>query len=105
MYPPPINRRSIGADVDLIDGSLTTSSITPATGIPSGLAPVHNIALRIPREVLERRHIRITKDVINWPIPVEGNAAVLAAFMRNLIEVGPSHLTPEAVPVLREHAL
>ena len=65
---------------------------------------VEQTALRIPRDALARR-IRITRDVVNSPVPLQGDAALLSAFVRGLVRIGPSTLSPTAAAVVREQMI
>jgi len=65
---------------------------------------VKQTALRIPRELLARR-IRITRDVVNRPVPLQRDAALLTAFMREIVRIGPSTLSPAAAAIVREQML
>jgi AraC-like DNA-binding protein len=68
------------------------------------MEPVDQIALRIPRDVLERR-IPITGTVTNQPIAAQGDAALLAGFIREIVHVGPSALSPAVAMLVREQML
>ena len=62
------------------------------------------IGLLIPRNSLERR-IRLTKEIVNRRIALHGDTALLAGFLRGIIRIGPSKLSPTAAALVREHAL
>ena len=62
------------------------------------------IGLLIPRNSLERR-IRLTKEIVNRRIALHGDTALLAGFLRGIIRIGPSKLSPAAAALVREHAL
>jgi hypothetical protein len=59
--------------------------------------------VRIPREALERR-IRLA-NVVNRPLPVRGDLALLAAFVREIVRIGPSSLSLAAAALVRERML
>jgi len=60
--------------------------------------------VRIPRDVLARR-IRITRDVVNRPVPLQGDATLLTAFVREIVRIGPSTLSPAAAAIVREQMI
>ena len=68
--------------------------------------------VRIPRGVLARR-IRITRDVVNRPVPLAtpgapdsvADAALLDAFVREIVRIGPSKLSPAAAAIVREQMI
>jgi len=62
-----------------------------------------NVLVRLPRDELARR-VSIA-DVVNRPIAAQGDAALLAAFVRDVIRVGPSTLSPAAAALAREQML
>jgi AraC family transcriptional regulator, positive regulator of tynA and feaB len=66
--------------------------------------PIEMISLRIPRNSLERR-IRLTKEIVNRPITVHGDAALLAGYLHEIIRIGPSQMSPATATIIREHAL
>jgi len=66
--------------------------------------PIEAIGVHIPREVLAQR-IRITRDVVNHPLPLEGDAALLTAFVREIVRIGPSTLSPAAAAIAREQMM
>jgi len=80
--------------------------------VARSLEPVERVFLRIPRDVLARR-IRITRGVVNRPLPLGtpdlpgsiADAELLEAFMRDLMRVGPSNLSPAVAVILREQLL
>jgi len=61
--------------------------------VARSLEPVDRTIVRIPRDVLERR-LRMTSDVTNRPIPLKGDAALLAGFVGETTCIGP--LSPTA---------
>lgn len=68
-------------------------------------APIEALGVRIPRAVLERR-IRVPENgVANQAIAVNGAAALVRSYMREIVRIGPSTLSPEARIQAREHVL
>jgi AraC family transcriptional regulator, positive regulator of tynA and feaB len=65
--------------------------------------PIDRTFVRIPREALERR-IRLA-NVVNRPLPVRGDLALLAAFLREIVRIGPSSLSLAAAALVREQML
>jgi len=72
------------------------------SGIASG--PVEQITMRIPRIALAQR-IRVDKEVVNRPLPIQGDTRLLAHFLRMIVKVGPSTLSPQVRLAVREHTL
>ena len=68
------------------------------------LEPADRMAVRIPRDTLGQR-IRLTKEIVNRPVPLQGDAALLTAFARQLVRIGPSTLSPVAVAIVREQMI
>jgi len=68
------------------------------------LEPAERMAVRVPRETLGQR-IRLTKEVVNRPVPLQGDAALLTAFMRALVRIDPSTLSPAMAAIVREQML
>ena len=68
--------------------------------------PIKAIGLRIPRDVLARR-IRIARGIVNRPVSrsASADAALLEAFVRDLVRVGPSNLSRAAGTLVREQLL
>jgi len=65
--------------------------------------PVERVMVRIPRDAIARR-ISIA-DVVNRPILAQGVAGLLTAFVRELVRVGPSSLSPTDAALVREQLL
>jgi AraC family transcriptional regulator, positive regulator of tynA and feaB len=91
--------RSIKVD----DGNLCLIDMRE-THLGRATQSIDMIGLPIPRDLLERR-IRITKQVTNRPIAVQGDAEVLASYIRAIIQSGPSTMSPMARTITRDHAL
>ena len=72
--------------------------------ITRAMQPLDMIGVSIPREVLERR-IRITKGIIDHPIVTQGDAALLAGLVREIIRIRPSTLSPAAATIVRQQLL
>jgi len=68
------------------------------------LEPIDRVAVRIPRDTLGQR-IRLTREIVNRPVPLQGDAVLLDAFVRELVRIGPSALGPTAVAVVREQMI
>jgi AraC-like DNA-binding protein len=66
--------------------------------------PVVCRSLRIPRIALEQR-LPLTRKTVNQPIPIQGDAALLANFLSAIVRIGPSSLSLAAKMIAREHAL
>jgi hypothetical protein len=79
-------------------------SMLTKPNVTHAMQSIDMIGLRIPRDLLERR-IRITKEVANRPITLQGDAALLAGFMRTVTQIRPSTLSPAATANCREHML
>ena len=74
------------------------------TFIGRSLEPVDLIGLRIPRCVLEERIS--TTGLTNQPIAaVQGDAALLMSFMREIVCIGPSTLSLSGAMMVREQVL
>jgi AraC-like DNA-binding protein len=68
------------------------------------LEPLVQIGLQIPRAALALR-IAIGEEAVNRPLPIQGDTAQLADFLRTLVKNGPSTLSPKIRLKEREHAL
>jgi len=68
------------------------------------LEPAERMAVRIPRDTLGQR-IRLTRKTVNRPVPLQGDAVLLNAFVRAIVHVGPSMLSPAAAWIAREQML
>jgi len=68
------------------------------------LEPIDRVAVRIPRDTLGQR-IRLTEEIVNRPVPLQGDAVLLNAFVRDLVRIGPSTLSPAAAAVVREQMI
>jgi len=88
--------RDASAGLYLLDSSTAVAS--------RALEPAACFGLRVSRKILAQR-IPITTKVTNRPIPVQGDAALLAGFLSEISRVGPSTLSSQASMVVREHAL
>ena len=86
-----------------IDGSDLILFDTREASVVQTLDPV-SIGLRIPRDALTQR-IRQDKRVVNHPIAEVGDAVLLAAFVRDLIRIGPSTLSPATATIVREQMI
>ena len=71
--------------------------------VTQAIQPVDFIGMSIPRDVLERR-IRI-KRIVDHPVATQGDAALLAGFVREFIRIGPSTLSPAAATIVRQQML
>jgi len=73
---------------------------------PSGLAhePVKQLSVRIPHTALTQR-IPVDKNIVNRPIPLHGDARLLARFIRAIVKTGPSTLSPQTRLAVREQTL
>jgi len=71
--------------------------------IARSFEPVERTLLRIPREVLERR-INLAASV-NRPLPLRGDLALLSAFVRELIRIGPTGLSGPAAAIISQQLL
>jgi AraC-like DNA-binding protein len=68
------------------------------------LGEANPIGVRIPRTALTQR-IPISETMTNRPLPLCGDAMVLANFIRSIIQTGPSTLSPAARILARERVL
>jgi AraC-like DNA-binding protein len=87
--------------VTLDDGSMLLVDMHEAYVGFHQYDPVESIGLHIPRNTLGS----ITKEIVNRRMAVHGDAALLAGFLREIIRIGPSKLSPTAAALVREHAL
>ena len=71
---------------------------------PRAMLPVDMIGVSIPRDVLERR-IRITNGIVDHPIATQGDAALLAGVVREIVRIRPSTLSPAAATIIRQQML
>jgi AraC family transcriptional regulator, positive regulator of tynA and feaB len=67
--------------------------------------PSEHVAVRIPRLVLARRLKGSLAKVVNRPVPLVGDAALLAEQVRAVVRTGPSTLSPAAAVAARMHFL
>jgi len=81
----------------LMDYRRTTRNYTRS------LEPIDRVFVRIPPAVLQRR-IPFEKGV-NRAIPLTGAAEMLDSYVRNLIRIGPSKLSPAEVAIARQTIL
>jgi AraC-like DNA-binding protein len=72
------------------------------SGIVSG--PAETLSMRIPRTALTQR-VPLGKKIVNRPIPIHGDTMLLARFLRMIVEIGPSTLSPQTRLTAREQAL
>lgn len=72
--------------------------------VSQALHPINLLGVGIPCEALARR-VRISKEIINQPIAAQGEAALLAGLVREIIRIGPSSLSPAAAALVREQML
>ena len=91
-------------DMELNSGSLCLLDFHHKHHVTRAVEPIEQTIVRIPRELLARR-IRITRDVVNRPVPLLGDAALLRAFVRDLVRIGPSTLSPAAAAIVREQTI
>ena len=68
------------------------------------LEPAERMAVRIPRDTLGQR-IRLTKEIVNRPVRLQGDAALLTGLVRQLVRIGPSTLSPAAAAIVREQMI
>ena len=61
------------------------------------------VQVRLPRDDLER--CLPLSGAVNRPIPLEGDAAFLAAYAQILVRTGPSNLSPVAAATVHDHLL
>ena len=66
--------------------------------------PIDTLCVGIPYDALARR-IRLPKGIVNRPIAAQGDAALLAGFVREIARIGPSALSPAAATLVREQML
>jgi AraC family transcriptional regulator, positive regulator of tynA and feaB len=67
--------------------------------------PSEHMAVRVPRDALARRLSSGVAKVVNRPVPLVGDAALLAAQVHALVRTGPSTLSPAAAVAARMHLL
>jgi len=67
------------------------------------LEPVKRTAVRIPRQALTES-MSFT-HLVNRPITLTGDARLLVAFVRGLVRIGPSTLSPQAASLARGQLL
>ena len=102
----PASRSAIECDNGWFEYNRNTFCLID-NGVPivtRSLEPINRLAVRIPRDTLGRR-IRVTKDIVNRPLPLQGDAVLLNAIVRDLVRIGPSTLSPAAVAIMREQML
>jgi AraC-like DNA-binding protein len=68
------------------------------------LEAVDQTIAHIPRRALRQR-IPIGNEVVNRPIPIQGDAALLAQYVRMIVKNGPSTLSPQSGLLVCEHLL
>jgi len=72
--------------------------------VAHSLEPNDRMIVRIPRKALGER-MSLTTEVVNRPYPLQGDAALLAAFVRGIVRTGPSTLSPEVASLVRNALL
>jgi AraC-like DNA-binding protein len=68
------------------------------------LEALEQVGVHIPRRALRQR-IPIGKEVVNRPIPIQGDAALLAHYVRMIIKSGPSTLSLQTGLLVCEQVL
>jgi len=89
-------------DMELNSGNLTLLDFRE-DHVTRAAEPIEQIIVRIPRSTLARR--MPLGSTVNQPIPVQGDAALLSGFVRELVRTGPSTLSPMAASIVREQLL
>jgi len=67
------------------------------------IEPPERIQVRLPRDELEQ--LMPIADVVNRPLPLQHQTALLASFVRGLIRIGPSTLNSAAAGLVRNHLI